>query len=175
MGRTVVLWTGVFVLAATAGGVLISRTALSNGKASTEITPRTGNEHERLWTCGMHPRVVQDHPGNCPICHMKLTPMRQDPSTGSGQAPSAGPAVRIDPTVVQNTGVRTATVTRGPLKKTVRTLGMLKLPETGLHDVSLKVGGWIDKLYADQMGMHVVKGAHCSSCIAPTFRWPSRS
>ena len=24
-----------------------------------------------LYTCGMHPQVVQDHPGNCPICGMK--------------------------------------------------------------------------------------------------------
>jgi RND family efflux transporter MFP subunit len=28
-----------------------------------------------LYTCGMHPQVVQDHPGNCPICGMKLTPI----------------------------------------------------------------------------------------------------
>ena len=31
---------------------------------------------KQLWTCGMHPQVVQDHPGNCPICEMKLVPVR---------------------------------------------------------------------------------------------------
>jgi hypothetical protein len=25
---------------------------------------------KQLWTCGMHPQVIQDHPGNCPICGM---------------------------------------------------------------------------------------------------------
>jgi len=30
---------------------------------------------QTLWTCGMHPEVIQDHPGTCPICHMDLTPM----------------------------------------------------------------------------------------------------
>jgi hypothetical protein len=25
-----------------------------------------------LYTCRMHPQVVSDHPGNCPICGMKL-------------------------------------------------------------------------------------------------------
>ena len=30
---------------------------------------------KQLWTCGMHPQVIQDHPGDCPICHMKLTPL----------------------------------------------------------------------------------------------------
>ncbi len=29
-----------------------------------------------LWTCGMHPNVIQDEPGNCPICGMKLVPLR---------------------------------------------------------------------------------------------------
>ena len=27
---------------------------------------------QALYTCTMHPRVVSDHPGNCPICGMKL-------------------------------------------------------------------------------------------------------
>ncbi len=31
-----------------------------------------------LWTCGMHPEVIQDEPGSCPICHMDLVPLRQD-------------------------------------------------------------------------------------------------
>ncbi len=30
-----------------------------------------------LYTCGMHPQIIQDHPGNCPICGMKLTPIRR--------------------------------------------------------------------------------------------------
>jgi len=33
---------------------------------------------QQLYTCGMHPQVVQDTPGNCPICGMKLTPMVQE-------------------------------------------------------------------------------------------------
>jgi RND family efflux transporter MFP subunit len=31
-----------------------------------------------LWTCGMHPEVLQEEPGICPICHMDLVPVRQD-------------------------------------------------------------------------------------------------
>ncbi|CRX37598.1 heavy metal translocating P-type ATPase [Estrella lausannensis] len=27
-----------------------------------------------LWTCPMHPEIVQDHPGDCPICGMRLEP-----------------------------------------------------------------------------------------------------
>jgi len=30
-----------------------------------------------LYTCGMHPDVIQDEPGTCPICAMDLTPMKK--------------------------------------------------------------------------------------------------
>jgi len=40
-----------------------------------------GMKEKQLWTCGMHPQVIQDHPGECPICHMELTPLRTDSTT----------------------------------------------------------------------------------------------
>ena len=175
--------TALFAHSGAAAGADSQASATAQGQAT---------QHKQLWHCGMHPQVVQDHPGDCPICHMALTPMNSAGSAGSPNGgkqlwwdPMLGPSsitdhpgksamgmemvpytasasgdtgVQIDPTVVQNMGVRTAPVTRGPLSKTVRAVGLLKLPEPGMHDVSLKVGGWIDKLYADQDGMHVIAG-----------------
>ncbi len=34
----------------------------------------------QLWTCGMHPNVIQDEPGTCPICQMDLVPLRHEPT-----------------------------------------------------------------------------------------------
>ena len=31
---------------------------------------------EQLYTCGMHPQIIKQEPGNCPICGMKLVPVR---------------------------------------------------------------------------------------------------
>lgn len=36
----------------------------------------------QLWTCGMHPQVVQEEPGQCPICHMNLTPLELEVGHG---------------------------------------------------------------------------------------------
>ncbi len=31
---------------------------------------------KQLYSCGMHPDIIRDEPGNCPICGMKLTPIK---------------------------------------------------------------------------------------------------
>jgi Cu(I)/Ag(I) efflux system membrane fusion protein/cobalt-zinc-cadmium efflux system membrane fusion protein len=38
---------------------------------------------EQLYTCGMHPSIILDEPGNCPICEMKLTPIKSSGGTKS--------------------------------------------------------------------------------------------
>src|SRR5262249_26536082 len=40
-------------------------------------------KEKTLYTCGMHPQVIQDKPGICPICGMKLTPIRKQAAAGS--------------------------------------------------------------------------------------------
>lgn len=32
---------------------------------------------KQLYTCGMHPQIISDEPGYCPICEMKLVPIKQ--------------------------------------------------------------------------------------------------
>ncbi|OGU54587.1 MAG: efflux transporter periplasmic adaptor subunit [Ignavibacteria bacterium RBG_13_36_8] len=33
---------------------------------------------KQLYTCGMHPQIISDEPGNCPICEMKLVPIKSN-------------------------------------------------------------------------------------------------
>jgi RND family efflux transporter MFP subunit len=43
------------------------------------VRPSGGEAQEdvkQLYSCGMHPEVISDKPGNCPICGMKLTPIK---------------------------------------------------------------------------------------------------
>jgi Cu(I)/Ag(I) efflux system membrane fusion protein/cobalt-zinc-cadmium efflux system membrane fusion protein len=184
------------------GGFLVfeavSGRASGNAKPSESLAAATSpssGEKKQYWTCGMHPQIHQDHPGICPICHMKLVPEQTDDSETSGAAQkkvaywwdpmlgassisdhpgksamgmdlvpvyekdvSGGSSVRIDPAVAQNMGVRTAEVVRGPIKVTVRAAGMLEVPEPGQHDVTLKINGYVQKLYADTDGLAVAKG-----------------
>ncbi|MBL8765171.1 MAG: efflux RND transporter periplasmic adaptor subunit [Phycisphaerae bacterium] len=54
--------------------------------ASAKESGKPTDGKKQLWTCGMHPQVIQDHPGDCPICHMKLTPLVTGDAGDSGAA-----------------------------------------------------------------------------------------
>lgn len=45
------------------------------GAAADESAAEAGGD--TYWTCGMHPQIVQDEPGTCPICGMDLTPKKK--------------------------------------------------------------------------------------------------
>jgi len=42
------------------------------------------NREKTLYTCPMHPQVIQDHPGSCPICGMDLVPVEKEKQKEDG-------------------------------------------------------------------------------------------
>lgn len=67
-------------------------------------TAATGTEGKVQYTCGMHPFIIQDEPGLCPICGMKLTPLKD--GAGGGQPAAAERKIKhwaspMDPTYVR--------------------------------------------------------------------------
>lgn len=63
----------------------------------------------QLWTCSMHPQVLQDEPGLCPICNMNLVPVRAEPSVDPAAADSGSGERRVkywqapmDPTYIRD-------------------------------------------------------------------------
>ena len=140
----------LIILAALAGGtVWFYRSGHAGATA-------TGGQ-KTLYTCGMHPQVIQDHPGNCPICGMKLTPIRNAPAA-SQTARMESSEIAVDPVTIQNMDIRTTEVVRGPLRRTIRTVANVDYDETALADVTTKFKGWVEKLYVDATGALVNPG-----------------
>lgn len=108
---------------------------------------------------GMHPDIIRDGPGACPICGMQLTP------TPVGGGPEG--TVQISPVTLQNIGVRTATVTVESLTRTVRSTGVFEANPQGMRAVSPKVSGWIDRLHVDYEGARVRQGQALFDIYSP--------
>ncbi len=71
------------------GALLVSMAGMGAFVAGCSRKPDTDNtktasSEKTLYTCGMHPWIIQDHPGNCPICGMKLEPVHK--TTGATAA-----------------------------------------------------------------------------------------
>jgi len=123
-----------------------------------------------LYTCGMHPQVILDHPGNCPICGMKLTPIRNGAGADTNAASSS--AIAVDAATRQNMNLRTAEIQRGPLRKTIRTVGTIDYNETALVDVTTRFKGWIEKLDVDATGQLVHRGEPLFEVSSPDLYQP---
>jgi Cu(I)/Ag(I) efflux system membrane fusion protein/cobalt-zinc-cadmium efflux system membrane fusion protein len=88
------LWAGLALVALIAVAALIW---WPEGEMTMDSVNSTGvdaaiEEHahaeSELYTCGMHPQVLSESPGTCPICQMDLTPVKVDRSAATEVASS---------------------------------------------------------------------------------------
>src|ERR1035437_6414504 len=54
----------------------------------------------KKYQCPMHPEIIRDAPGDCPICGMKLVPMEEKARTGAAAtggtaSPAAAPKILL--------------------------------------------------------------------------------
>jgi len=75
--------------------------------------------------------------------------------------------VKIDPTVVQNIGVRTTTVKRAALSRNIRTIGRVTYDEQRVARLHPKYDGWIEKLFIHNTGDQVNIGSMLASIYSP--------
>jgi hypothetical protein len=72
--------------AAVAGGGATYLFALRGGGPGAHAHAQAGaDEHAAHWQCPMHPRIVKDRPGDCPICGMRLVKLDDDGHAGPGR------------------------------------------------------------------------------------------
>jgi RND family efflux transporter MFP subunit len=171
-GKTIVSQILLVLIAVGAGGAGTYYWMTREGShGHPEPVPAgTAAAEEKQYTCPMHPFIVTDQPGACPICGMALVPVKSSTeAAGGGESGEAGAggAIRVDPNTVQSIGVRTAAVRVGELRKTIRTVGRVAYDERRIGTVNAKVGGWIEKLYVNTTGEEVRKGAPLVEIYSP--------
>ena len=146
--------------------------ALFQGQQAATRTTATGGERRVLyWYDAMSPQHHYNQPGKAPD-GMDLVPQYAEDNSshgGSATTTAAMPpgTVKIAPEKQQLIGVRTATVERQSLARTVRTTGLLTSDETKLAHIHVKVNGYIDKSYVDFVGQLVKKGQPLFTLYSP--------
>jgi RND family efflux transporter MFP subunit len=107
------------------------------------------------YTCTMHPSVKSPTPGRCPICNMDLAPVMKSAPADTG---AVDLTFHVSGAKQQLIGVTFAPAEHRDVHKIIRAYGRVEYDETRLAVVNLRVGGWVDRLYADFEGKFVRAG-----------------
>lgn len=151
----------VAVLVAVAVGVALGRWWPS-GDSSANDTDSGGREI-LYWKAPMDPNYRRDEPGKSPM-GMDLVPVYADEAGGNDPD-----VVAIDPTIVNNLGVRSERAEAGPLSRRIETVGYVGYDEDTLHQINTRVDGWIEKLSVKATGDPVSRGQVLFELYSPTL------
>jgi len=179
------LWVVIaaLVLVAFAGGAGLRWLKHERSAVGAAIPGMTTAQAQVLYHCPMHPTMVSDRPGDCPICGMRMVPMDEHGKDSMGMelepveveergAPAADrvegqAAVQVSARKQQLIGVRTTVAKRAPFVRKLRTVGRVVPNETRLHHIHTKIEGWIEKLHVNATGERVHKGQPLLSIYSP--------
>ena len=120
------------------------------------------------YTCPMHPFIIRDKPGACPICGMSLVPVNRAGSGKAGeQTLDMQGHVALSPSQMVMANVATVTVSSAPLDKEISAVGLVQYDQSRQARVTAWVAGRIDRLYVDSVGAYVSKGRPVAEVYSP--------
>ncbi len=119
-------------------------------------------EAGQLWTCSMHPQIMQPEPGDCPICGMDLIPSE---SGADGLAPGQ---FRMTKNAMALANVRTTIVgTAADGGHSLKLSGTIQENEKAVGTQAAYFGGRIEELFVNFEGEEVRSGQKLASLYAP--------
>ena len=134
------------------GFILVLMLAFSACKQKTQSVTKTQNPF--YYTCSMHPQVHLDHPGNCPICGMKL--IRVEITA----APNAAAMSKLTLTAaqLQLAGIQTDTVKEQNTGNEKTLTGTVTIDQNHTEQLSSRLSGRIQRLYVRTVGEKIAPG-----------------
>ena len=138
------------------------------GHTPEEMTGHEGHtaEEKPVYTCPMHPEILRDAPGSCPICGMDLVKKESVHTNHAAGSDSIG--ILLKPTYEY---VLSATATIRPERKsisdTLKVPGYLTYDARQLKAVSARYGGRIERLYVRYPFQSVQKGQRLLDIYSP--------
>ncbi|MBS1925067.1 MAG: efflux RND transporter periplasmic adaptor subunit [Bacteroidetes bacterium] len=107
---------------------------------------------DEYYTCSMHPQIMQDKPGTCPICHMELIVVKR--------TNTAADEIMLNDEQIRLGNIQTDTIRNGMIGDKVILTATLNTDESKVNSINARIMGRIDRLYFKNLGDYVSKGAH---------------
>lgn len=101
------------------------------------------------YTCPMHSQVIQDKPGNCPVCGMALVKV---------SAATAKNELMLTESQMRLANVTTDVAGRKPVGETVVLNGTLVVDQSRSEAITSRAAGRIEKLFVKETGQVVTRG-----------------
>jgi membrane fusion protein, copper/silver efflux system len=134
------------------------------GCRDRETTVAESSHKKQQWTCAMHPEIIRDNPGNCPICGMTL--VKKDENTIAVNAIQVDDLLQpTDRFVVSSIPVTTINKKTIPLE--TEALGTIAYDTRLASTISARVSGRIEKLYVKYRYQHIMKGERIMDIYSP--------
>lgn len=139
------------------------------------VSKPESKEGSAIYYCPMHPSYTSTRPGECPICGMRLVPMKKGEEHKSHLGVSSNEAavvegritISVSPEKQQKIGVRFGTIEKKKLFKTVQFTAVLEHDETRYARIAPRFSGWIQRLFANYTGQQIEKGAPLMTVYSP--------
>jgi Cu(I)/Ag(I) efflux system membrane fusion protein len=140
-------------LLAGGAGFVLGQGHIAPSPAVEEISAQANGTAARhtAYVCPMHPHIVQDHPGSCPICGMDLVAVEDADG-------SAASEIHVDTATQQKLGVQLVAAASAALTHDISTYGTLVPDEGALLRITPNVGGLLTRLNVSHVGQHVARG-----------------
>jgi Cu(I)/Ag(I) efflux system membrane fusion protein len=124
--------------------------AACNQKPQTLTAKTTGKAY---YTCSMHPQIHEEHPGNCPICGMKLIKVEL-----TGDNNTASDKITLTATQLQLAAIQTDSIREENtgLEKTLT--GTVTTDENKTEELSARIAGRVQQLYIRTIGEKIIVG-----------------
>lgn len=117
--------------------------------ACKEKKPRPAAAKKQTYTCSMHPQIIQDGPGTCPICGMDLVPFDKNNTDLN---------LTLSESQIALANITTVTIGNGLLNNNTVLNGRLAINPEQTAYLSSRVAGRIEVLYIKETGVKVNKG-----------------
>lgn len=121
---------------------------------------------EEIYTCPMHPQVMEHHPGNCPICGMTLVKKEFTSAEAKNTTIDLHTLLRPTNSAVVS-GIPVTTLQQASQSLSIEALGRVDYDTRRVQTISARVSGRIEKLYVKYRYQHVHMGDPIMDIYSP--------